>query len=132
MTGAETTLLRRELASLRHRIQDWTATRWAARAEPFEPLDTRPAPTRGDVAYALVLRLAELSRAAGSAAPANAIPPRLGDHALADQIGVLADELLAAPGVEAVAIEALDAVVRSRSALDGTAIPPDVAALLTQ
>jgi hypothetical protein len=132
MNGPGTTLLRRELDSLRHRVQDWTVTRWGARAEPFEPLDTGPSPSRGDVAYALVLRLAELSRAAGSAAPPNAVPPRLGDHALADQIGVLADDLLAAPGVEAVAIEALDAVVRSRSALDGTAIPADVAALLTR
>lgn len=130
MTGAGTTLLRRELASLRHRVQDWTVTRWAARAEPPEPLDSGPSPTRGDVAYALVVRLAELSRVAGSGAPADAVPPRLGDHALADQIGVLADDLLAAPGVEAVAVEALDAVVRCRSALDGTAIPADVATLL--
>jgi hypothetical protein len=130
MEEAGTTLLRRELASLRHRIQDWTVTRWAARAEPLEPLDTGPSPTRGDVAYALVVRLAELSRAAGSGAPAGAIPPRLGDHALADQLGVLADEVLVAPGVDVVAIEALDAVVRCRSALDGTEIPADVAVLL--
>jgi hypothetical protein len=132
MTGVETTLLRRELGSLRHRIQDWTVSRWAARAEPAEPLDTGPTPTRGDVAYALVVRLAELSRSAGSGAPADAVPPRLGDHALADQIGVFADDLLAAPGVEAVAVEALDAVVRCRSALDGTAIPADVADLLAR
>jgi hypothetical protein len=32
--------------------------------------------------------------------------------------------------VDAVAVEALDAVVRCRSTLDGTAIPADVAALL--
>jgi hypothetical protein len=131
MEEAGTTLLRRELASLRHRIQDWTVTRWRARAEPIEPLDAAPSPTRGEVAYALVVRLAELSRSAGSGAPADAAPPRLGDHALADQLAVLADDLLAAPGVDAVAIEALDAVVRARSALDGTAIPTDVAALLT-
>jgi hypothetical protein len=130
MEEAGTTLLRRELTSLRQRIQDWTVTRWAARAEPFEPLDTGPIPTRGEVAYALVVRLAELSRAAGSGAPADAVPPRLGDHALADQVGVLADDLLAAPGVDAVAIEALDVVVRCRSALDGTDIPADVATLL--
>jgi hypothetical protein len=130
MEEAGTTLLRRELASLRHRIQEWTVTRWTARAEPLEPLDTGPAPTRGQVAYALAVRLAELSRAAGSGAPADAVPPRLGDHALADQLGVLADDLLASPGVDAVAVEALDAVVRCRAALDGTAIPPDVAALL--
>jgi hypothetical protein len=132
MDEAGATLLRRELASLRHRIQDWTVTRWAARAEPPEPLDTGPSPSRGDVAYALVVRLAELSYAAGSGAPEHAVPPRLGDHALADQLGVLADDLLAAPGVEAVAIEALDAVVRCRSALDGTTIPTDVAVWLTR
>jgi hypothetical protein len=132
MHEAGTTLLRRELASLRHRIQDWTVTRWRARAEPSEPLDASPAPTRGEVAYALIVRLAELSYSAGSGAPADAVPPRLGDHALADQLGVLADDLLAAPGVDAVAIEALDAVVRARSALDGTAIPTDVAALLAR
>lgn len=132
MEEAGTTLLRRELTSLRQRIQDWTVTRWAARSEPFEPLDSGPTPTRGEVAYALVVRLAELSRAAGSGAPADAVPPRLGDHALADQVGVLADDLLAAPGVDAVAIEALDVVVRCRSALDGTDIPADVSALLAR
>jgi hypothetical protein len=131
MEEAGTTLLRRELASLRQRIQEWTVTRWAARAEPFEPLDAGPAPTRGDVAYALAVRLAELSRSAGSGAPPNAVPSRLGDHALADQLGVLADALLASPGLDAVAIEALDAVVRCRAALDGTAIPADVAGLIS-
>ena len=132
MEEAGTTLLRRELASLRHRIQDWTVTRWRAGAEPVEPLDAAATPTRGEVAYALVVRLAELSRAAGSGAPLDAVPPRLGDHALADQLGVLADDLLAAPGVDAVVIEALNAVVRSRSALDGSAIPADVAVLLAR
>jgi hypothetical protein len=132
MSDLATTLLRRELASLRHRIQDWTVNRWSARSEPLEPLDTGPVPSRGDMAYALVVRLAELSRTAGSGAPAAAVPPRLGDHALADQLAVLADDLLAAPGVAEVALDALDAVVRCRSALDGTAIPADVAALLNR
>ena len=136
--GAATTLLRREITSLRRRVADWTATRWSARAQPADLADAAdhggaPVPvTRADAAAALVRQLAELGRRAGSGAPPGMLPPRLGDHALADQLAVVGEDLLASPGVDAVAVEALDAVTRTRSALDGTPPPADVRALVTR
>ena len=57
--------------------------------------------------WALVRRLGEWGRRAGSGAPPQAVPARLGDHALGDQLRVMAADLLAAPDVATVAAQAL-------------------------
>ena len=130
-------LLRREITSLRHRVHDWTPGRWSARADPAGVRGSAGTalgaqPTRGDVAAALVVRLAELGRQAGTGASEGVRPPRLGDHALADQLAVVGDDLLAAPGLPEVAAAALAAVVRARTALDGTPAPADTLAVTAE
>jgi hypothetical protein len=46
----------------------------------------------------LVRELADLGRRAGTGVPPGVVPPRLADYALADQIAVLAGDLVAALG----------------------------------
>ncbi|WP_445548824.1 hypothetical protein, partial [Frankia sp. CiP1_Cm_nod2] len=64
----------------------------------------RGAGTRADRVRALAVELADLGREAGSGLPRGVAPPRLADHALADQIAVLAADL-----IEALAAGAADA-----------------------
>ena len=78
---------------------------------------------------ALVRRLGEWGRQAGSGAPPRAVPARLGDHGLADQLRVMAADLLAAPDVRRVAAQALADVLRTRTLMDGTPPPPHAAAV---
>lgn len=72
-----------ELDALLRRVATWTATRWGAAG-------------RADAARSLVLALAEHGRRAGSGAPADAVPDGVAPHGLADQIAVLAADLVAA------------------------------------
>ncbi|WP_206442937.1 hypothetical protein [Candidatus Protofrankia californiensis] len=52
--------------------------------------------TRADRVRALAVELADLGREAGSGVPAGVGPPHLADHALADQIVVLATDVIEA------------------------------------
>ncbi len=52
--------------------------------------------TRADRLRALIDEFAALGREAGSGAPSGARPPRISDHALPDQLVVLADDFFAA------------------------------------
>ncbi|WP_311445738.1 hypothetical protein [Frankia nepalensis] len=75
----------------------------------------------------LAHELARLGHAAGSGAPDGALPPPLAPHGLADQVAVLADELVGllaagdlAPARRAALLaEAQGAVTAARADLDG-------------
>ncbi|MGZ4663762.1 MAG: hypothetical protein ACXV5Q_01585 [Frankiaceae bacterium] len=103
------------------RVRDWTPARWRAAAGAGY--------TRSDRMWALVRRLGEWGRRTGSGAPPQAAPTRLGDHALGDQLRVMAADLLAAPDVARVAPQALADVLRTRTLLDGTRPPAYAAAV---
>ncbi|WP_322759719.1 hypothetical protein [Frankia sp. Cr2] len=75
-----------EVRRLHDRIQGWTSGSWRQRSAS--------AGTRADRIRALAVELAELGHQAGSGAPAGVRPPSLADHALADQIVVLATDLV--------------------------------------
>src|SRR4051812_18177831 len=90
--------LRDEVHRLYGTLVHWTPSRWAGRAA-----DGR---SRADVVFALVTDLAVLGARAGCGAPAGAAPSRLGSHALADQLLVVAAELLTAPAGDEVAADA--------------------------
>lgn len=66
--------------------------------------------SRAQVLRGLVFELARLGEDAGTGQPPGAQPPALGDHALADQLLVLAHELAIAPRAARVAGAALSAV----------------------
>jgi hypothetical protein len=86
--------LARETERLVSRMRSWPLSAWQA-----------PAPdgrSRADCAASLSTQLAEFGRRAGSGVPAGVVPPRLADHAIADQVAVLADDLIAALGDPAV------------------------------
>jgi hypothetical protein len=118
---AAVALLRRECHLLAERVRDWTPARWRAAAGRGY--------SRSDRMWALVHRLGEWGRRAGDGAPPQAVPARLGDHALVDQLRVMAADLLAAPGVATVAAQALADVLRTRTLLDGTRPPAYAAAV---
>jgi hypothetical protein len=131
-------LLARELDSLHTRVRDWSPTRFSAAALQAEAVAAAVSPvlrgtsphTRGDALHALVVALSRWGRQAGVAVPPGADPPRLGEHALADQLAVTAADLRGAPALDAVALGALRAVVAVRTAVDGAAVPSDVHVLL--
>jgi len=114
-------LLRRECHLLAERVRDWAPARWQAAAGPGI--------TRSDRMWALVRRLGEWGREAGSGAPPRAVPARLVDHGLGDQLRVMAADLLTAPSVGTVAARALADVLRTRTLLDGTRPPAHAAAI---
>jgi hypothetical protein len=73
-------------------------------------------PTCADSVFATCGELADLAHAYGSALPGAAALPRLGDHALPDQLQVLGMEL-AATGDPAALRSAHDLLVSMRKAL---------------
>ncbi|WP_131784788.1 hypothetical protein [Protofrankia symbiont of Coriaria ruscifolia] len=92
-----------EVRRLHDRIHRWSPASW------WEPCTTSTSGsdasssgsgsavgTRADRVRALAVELADLGREAGSGAPAGAGPPHLADHALADQIVVLATDIIEA------------------------------------
>lgn len=89
--------------------------------------------SRRDHLAALVADLADLGRAAGGEAPPGVVPPRLGDHALGDQLLVVTADLVAAlrqgpPDHVDLAARALTAVLAVRSTLRGAGAPGEVPA----
>ena len=81
MGGASS--LAAELVRMVERVRPWAMQRWAARATGREG-------SRADVVYDLVRDLA----AACPATPPGAVPDRLRDLALADQLAVVGTEML--------------------------------------
>jgi hypothetical protein len=86
--------LAREIDRLLDRVRAWSATSWG--------VCVASGGTREQRAIRLVNELAVLGRQAGSGAPPGTTPPRIAPHALADQIAVLADDLLEALAAGAV------------------------------
>jgi hypothetical protein len=78
----------REISRLLERLRVWSPASW--------DVPTAAGSTRAARAAALAVELARLGREAGSGAPPGAVPPLVAAHALADQITVLADDLLRA------------------------------------
>jgi hypothetical protein len=108
----------RDIDRLLGRMRAWSVSAWQA--------SPRPGVSRAERAARLARELAALGRRAGSGAPDSAELPRLADHALADQVAVLADDLLTAlrdptsrpDDWEDVAREARTAVLEARADLD--------------
>jgi hypothetical protein len=96
------TSVERLLTQVRH----WEETRWAA---------TAGGGTKGDLAYGLVQRLADLSAEAENRSPREV--PRAHDLVLPDQLRVVADDVLAAEPSEDLLIRATTAVDEARQAL---------------
>lgn len=71
-----------------------------------------------EVIQALADHLVALGRRAGSGAPAAAVLPEVGVHALADLLAVVAHDLLTAPGVAEVAAEGRRALRQARDQLE--------------
>lgn len=82
--------LQRDVRGLLDRVHGWPSSAWQARASTGS--------TRAERMASLAVELADLGRRAGTGAPAGAVPPRLSDYALADQIAVLANDLVTALG----------------------------------
>lgn len=82
------TALEREVDLLDRRIRSWTGRSWT--------VPVRTGVTRADLLASLARYLDELGRGAGVPVPTGAPLPRVADHALADQVVVLAGELVAA------------------------------------
>ena len=78
----------REIDRLVGRLRAWSGSAWQA--------SVRPGMSRADRTVQLVADLADLARRAGNGAPRGAVPPRLADHALADQVAVVAADLVRA------------------------------------
>jgi hypothetical protein len=130
-------LLDRELRSLVARIAEWPPARFGARADldsvafaPHRSDRSFDPATRADVLDALVGLLADLGRRAGSGAPPGLAPTTVELHALAEQLKVMANDLLDCPDVDDVAAEALAVVLQARTAIDGSAPPRDAATAL--
>lgn len=73
--------------------------------------------SRAQVLWDLVSELAQLGADAGTGQPPGAEPPPLGEHALADQLLVLTQELTTAPRAAQVAEAALTVVRAARDRL---------------
>jgi hypothetical protein len=100
-----TTSVERLLTQIGH----WERGRWSTRP----PAAPGTAPSRSDIVYALVQRLADLC-ADAERRPHRRVP-RLSDLVLRDQVRVMADDLLATSSDEAIqqATDAVDAVRRA-------------------
>ncbi|MCK9923552.1 hypothetical protein MXD61_17035 [Frankia sp. AgPm24] len=112
--------LAREVRLLVRQLRGWAGASWEV-------------PVPGEVSRAqrtvrLINELAVLGERAGVGSPPGMRPPRLAPHALADQVAVLAEELLAAladalepAGARAVRLlaDARTAVTGARTDLDG-------------
>jgi hypothetical protein len=108
----------REINRLLDRVRSWSPPSWE--------VTIAAGGTRAQRAVRLVDELAALGRRAGSGAPPEVTPPRLAPHVLADQIAVLAGDLLEAlragtvPPAERhhVRTQACEAVAAARRDLD--------------
>ncbi len=89
----------------------------AGRGPAWYAATTADGRTRAEVLRALTVELARLGAAAGTGQPTGAHPPVLADHALADQVLVLAAELDTAPRAAEVAAAAAGAVRAARALL---------------
>src|SRR3954451_21455352 len=98
-----------EVQRLHAAVAHWSRSRWDSRIG-----DGR---ARADVVFDLVVELARLGGEAGSGAPPEASPPRLGSQALPDQLAVVGAELVAAPGIDRVADAAASALAEARRLL---------------
>jgi hypothetical protein len=78
-------------------VAHWEQGRWWSRPDVRYAADSVP-PTRADLAYGLVQRLADLG-ADAEGRPRRPVP-RLNDLVLPDQLRVMADDLLAADARE--------------------------------
>jgi hypothetical protein len=96
--------MRRLLAQVGH----WETGRWGGAAGTA-------AGTRGDLMHGLVQRLADLA-AAAEGRPGRPVP-RLADTILADQVRVMADDLLAADPPDETLAAAAEAVSATRASL---------------
>lgn len=105
----------RQASLLAARARGWTGSAWDVRISTGE--------TRADRLRCLIEELARLGRQAGSGAPPGARPPYVADHALPDQLIVLADDFLAAAAGTALPDEVMAraraAVSTARNDLDG-------------
>jgi hypothetical protein len=70
------------------RLRAWSGSAWQA--------SVRPGMSRAGRTVQLLADLVDLGRRAGAGAPRGATPPRLADHALADQVAVVAADLVRA------------------------------------
>jgi hypothetical protein len=90
-----------------NQVAHWEQPRWWSRLD-----DTGP--TRGDVVYALVQRLADLG--ADAEHRERRPVPRIGDMSLPDQLRVMADDILAADvpeGTLRLAVEDINTIRRA-------------------
>jgi hypothetical protein len=97
-----------------NQVAHWEQGRWWSRPDPRHPAGSVP-PTRADLAYGLVQRLADLG-ADAEGRPRRPVP-RHGDLALPDQLRVMADDLLAADPSEDLLKLATDDVEALRNAI---------------
>lgn len=114
-------LLRRESRSLVQRLRLWTPARYAAAAPPHG--------TRGDLVHHLVQALADAA-ADLEGGPRRAVPRLDTDLALADQLAVVADDLVRAAPPAQVAREATAHLLLHRRDLLGEEVPPGLAEAL--
>ncbi|MDQ1631059.1 MAG: hypothetical protein QOJ32_1803 [Frankiaceae bacterium] len=115
--AARLALLREELRRLHAAVEYWSPSRWE---RPARGAVTAAGTGRSaEVMAELVRTLAVLARQAGSSAPVDAVPGSTGVHALADQLAVVAGELLDTPQPLDVVDAAQAAVAATRTALFG-------------
>ncbi|MEX5631311.1 hypothetical protein [Parafrankia sp. FMc2] len=86
----------RQTSMLVSRARGWMGSAWDVRISGGA--------TRADRLRALIDEFAALGREAGSGAPSGARPPRISDHALPDQLIVLADDFFAAAATAVAAV----------------------------
>jgi hypothetical protein len=98
---------------LLRQVGHWEQGRWWSR--PPAPGSADTPPTRGDLVYGLVQRLAD--HGAEAEGRPRRVVPRENDLVLADQIRVLADDLLAVGAPDAVLRAATDDIEAVRHAL---------------
>jgi hypothetical protein len=98
-----------DVQRLHRAVAQWSPSRWAGR--------TADGRTRADVMFALVSDLAVLAARGGSGAPTGAIPHRIGAHALADQLVVIAGDVLTAPRAADLLAETEHALTATRRLL---------------
>ncbi|OAA24243.1 hypothetical protein UG55_103190 [Frankia sp. EI5c] len=103
----------RQTSLLVSRARGWTGSAWDVRVTTGG--------TRADRLRALIDELALLGGQAGSGAPPGVRPPRVADHALPDQLIVLADDFLAAIAAEPAASPAAGRTGAGRHAAGLTA-----------
>jgi hypothetical protein len=103
----------RDVRGLLGRVHGWSSHTWQARAASGG--------TRAERLAMLAGELADLGRRAGTGVPPGIAPPRLAAYALADQIAVLADDLVAAlSDAEARPTSWAEIALAARHAVEGT------------